>query len=169
MIKSLIKISNFLDANGHYSEANRLNQILAKIAKEKKEKDCPEATQNLDLNLKNRQKGIDKYLYGPMNPALDNKESGENNDNFWKKIAKIWSGKSKVEVTIKQAKTMRCSNCAAFDVSPEMKKCIASGIEGSDKSEHSYDTIKAGTLGYCNFLNFKCASKRTCKAWVAKD
>jgi len=104
-----------------------------------------------------------------MNPALDKESKKENNDSFWKKLAKIWSGKSKVEVTLKQAQTMRCSNCAAFDTSKEMKDCIKKGIEGKDKGEDSWDTVKAGTLGYCNFLNFKCASQRTCKAWVVKE
>ena len=28
------------------------------------------------------------------------------------------------------------------------------------------DTIDAGDLGYCKFLKFKCAAKRTCDAWV---
>jgi hypothetical protein len=27
-------------------------------------------------------------------------------------------------------------------------------------------TIDAGDLGYCRFLKFKCASRRTCDAWV---
>ena len=33
---------------------------------------------------------------------------------------------------------------------------------GSDPTS----TIDAGTLGYCKFLKFKCAAKRTCDAWV---
>jgi hypothetical protein len=26
--------------------------------------------------------------------------------------------------------------------------------------------IDAGDLGYCEVFDFKCASKRTCKAWI---
>ena len=167
MLRNLIKLANNLDSKNLIKEADLLDSIINKIAK--KEKTCPKATQDLDLNLKNRQKAIDKYLYGPMNPALDKNSEGENNDSFWKKIAKIWSGKSKVEITLKQAQTMRCSNCAAFDTSKEIKNCIKKGIEGEDRSEHSWDTVKAGSLGYCNFLNFKCAAQRTCKAWVVKE
>lgn len=167
MIKELINLANHLDKNNLVKEANFLDQIINKIAK--KEEACPKATQDLDLNLKNRQKAIDKYLYGPMNPALDKKLEGENNDSFWKKIAKVWSGKSKVEVTLKQAKTMRCSNCAAFDTSAKIKSCIEKGMDGKDKGKDSWDTIKAGNLGYCNFLDFKCAAQRTCKAWVVKE
>ena len=29
---------------------------------------CPPATQSIELNLKNRQKAIDEYNYGPLNP-----------------------------------------------------------------------------------------------------
>jgi hypothetical protein len=28
------------------------------------------------------------------------------------------------------------------------------------------DSVDAGQLGYCKFLKFKCASKRTCDAWI---
>ena len=38
------------------------------------EKGCPPATQNIELNLKNRQKAIDEYHYGPLNPAEPNDE-----------------------------------------------------------------------------------------------
>lgn len=166
MISKLSKLSKELRSLGIKKESFDLEDIIKKIAEKK---DCPKATQDLDLNLKNRQKAINKYLYGPMNPGLDNKKGESGNDSFWKKVAKIWSGKSKVEVTIEQAKTMRCSNCAAFDTSKETMNCIAQGIAGKDKGEHPYDAIKAGTLGYCSFLDFKCAAKRTCKAWVIKD
>jgi hypothetical protein len=27
--------------------------------------------------------------------------------------------------------------------------------------------IDAGDLGYCEVFDFKCASKRTCEAWIA--
>jgi hypothetical protein len=167
MIKEIIRLANSLDRKGLTKEADLLDQILFKMAK--KENDCPKATQDLDLNLKNRQKAIDKYLYGPMNPALDKASGKENNDTFWEKIAKVWSGKSKVKVTLDQAKTMRCSNCAAFDTSAKIKNCIEKGMDGKDKGKDSWDTIKAGKLGYCNFLDFKCAAQRTCKAWVVKE
>lgn len=108
-------------------------------------------------------------MYGPMNPNLDNESSEENNDSFWRKLSKIWSGKSDVDIKISQAKTMRCKNCAAFDKSSEMKKCIKDGIEAGEESKNSWDTVNAGQLGYCNFLNFKCAANRTCKAWVSKQ
>ena len=166
MISKLSKLSKGLKILGIQKESFELEQMINKIAEKK---GCPKATQDLNLNLKNRQKGINKYLYGPMNPGLDGKKGDDGNDSFWKKVAKVWSGKSKVEVTMEQAKTMRCSNCAAFDTSKSTLDCIAKGIAGKDKGEHPYDTIKAGTLGYCNFLDFKCASKRTCKAWVSKD
>jgi len=165
-LESLLKIANKLDYNGFSKEADLLDSIIIKMSKEKDS--CPKATQDLDLNLKNRQKAIDKYIYGPKNPGLDNKKTSPNNDAFWEKIAKVWSKKHDVE-DVKEAKTMRCGNCAAFDTSKEMLSCISNGIKGGDKGEDAVSVIESGKLGYCHFLDFKCAAKRTCKAWVAKD
>ena len=60
---------------------------------------------------------------------------------------------------------MRCGNCAAFDISKKMKKCIQDGLK-DDAQTDSYDTVNAGQLGYCHMLKFECAAKRTCDAWV---
>jgi hypothetical protein len=116
------------------------------------ESGCPPATQSIDLNLKNRQKAIDEYHYGPLNP-------NEPNEEYWAKIADQWN------TDIEQAKSARCGNCAAFDVTDKMQACIAKGI-GTEPGSDPHDTIDAGTLGYCKFLKFKCASKRTCSSWV---
>ena len=115
-------------------------------------KGCPVATYNLDVNLKNRQKAIDEYHYGPANPD----DSGD----YWKKAAARWN------ITEKTAKTMKCGNCAAFDVSDKMRKCMEDGIKGGDKAVDSMATIEKADLGYCNFLHFKCAGTRSCTAWV---
>jgi hypothetical protein len=45
-----------------------------------------------------------------------------------------------------------------------MLECIAEGIGGDVNNE--WDTIDAGDLGYCEAFDFKCASNRTCDAWV---
>ena len=37
----------------------------------KEDKSCPAATQDLDLNLKNRNKAFKEYNYGPADPRLD--------------------------------------------------------------------------------------------------
>ena len=113
---------------------------------------CPTATHNIDLNLKNRQKAIDDYHYGPANP---NKA-----ENYWSDSAKIFN------VTTATAKTMLCGNCSAFDVSDSMRKCMSNGIKGSESSVDANATINLADLGYCNFLHFKCAGSRSCKAWV---
>lgn len=117
------------------------------------EQGCPPATRDISLNLKNRKKAIDEYMYGPLDPNQPNKE-------YWTKIAKEWNIKD-----IDQAKTALCGNCSAFDVSDKMQDCIAKGI-GSEEGSDPMDTIDAGDLGYCKFLKFKCAAKRTCSAWV---
>ncbi len=46
-----------------------------------------------------------------------------------------------------------------------MQACIAKGI-GSEPGSSAMDAVDAGQLGYCKFLKFKCASKRTCDAWI---
>jgi hypothetical protein len=114
---------------------------------------CPPATQSIELNLKNRQKAIDEYGYGPLDPNAPNPE-------FWAAKADEWNLTNPEE-----AKSARCGNCAAFDETSKMQDCIARGI-GSEPGSNPRDTIDAGTLGYCKFLKFKCAAKRTCDAWV---
>jgi pterin-4a-carbinolamine dehydratase len=117
------------------------------------EDSCPPATQDITLNLKNRQKAIDEYGYGPLNPDLPNTK-------FWMKKVDEWNLDSAEE-----AKSSLCGNCAAFDLRKDTLDCIAQGID-SESPEDAQGTIDAGDLGYCKFLKFKCASRRTCNAWV---
>ena len=117
---------------------------------------CPPATQDISLNLKNRQKAIDEYGYGPADPSQENKK-------FWKKKMSIW--KDQID-TADELENMVCGKCAAFDITKKTLDCIADGIGTDQGSEDPYKVIKAGDLGYCRFLKFKCAAKRTCNAWV---
>ena len=117
------------------------------------ESSCPPATQDITLNLENRQKAIDEYGYGPMNPAMPNRK-------FWMKKAEEWNLDDPAE-----AKQSLCGNCAAFDIRQDTLDCIAKGIDAGDP-ESAEGVINAGDLGYCKFLKFKCASRRTCDAWV---
>ena len=112
------------------------------------DKGCPVATHDIDVNLKNRQKAIDEYHYGPANPD----QAGD----YWKAAAKRW------DIDEKTAKTMKCENCAAFDVSDKMWQCIEAGIQGDENKEaDAMATIHKADLGYCNFLAFKCAGTRS--------
>jgi hypothetical protein len=111
---------------------------------------CPRATQDVGLNLKNRQKAIKVAMYGPANPGLAN-------DDYWRKLASVWG------VSLEEAKTMRCGNCAAFNITSRMRSCISEGLGGE---EEAAGVIKAGVLGYCQAFQFKCAALRTCSAWV---
>jgi len=45
-----------------------------------------------------------------------------------------------------------CGNCVAWDVSPQMKKCIGN---------------KEG-LGYCKMHDFMCMEKKWCNTWAEK-
>lgn len=113
---------------------------------------CPPATQDIQLNLANRQNAIDNVGYGPLNPA-------EPNEEFWQDKADRW------KIEIKDAKTAVCGNCIFFIRTPKMLDCIEGGIGlGNEEAQGS---IEAGELGYCNALDFKCASERTCNAWAA--
>ncbi len=124
---------------------------LRKTLNEAEIEKCPAPTQNIELNLQNRQKAINEYGYGPLNP-------NEPNEKFWQDKADMWKLDNPND-----AKKSVCGNCAAFDITTKTLDCIAKGI-GSEKD--SYDVINAGKLGYCRFLKFKCASARTCDAWV---
>jgi hypothetical protein len=126
-----------------------LNEFAVNKAKE----DCPLPTQDIKLNLKNRKNAIDTAMYGPLNPA-------EPNNEYWEKMAEEWN------VTAAVAKKQRCGNCAVFIVTPEMKNCISSGLTDGDRKDEFNSIDAAGQLGYCEAFDFKCAAKRTCRAWV---
>lgn len=113
---------------------------------------CPAATQDITINLENRQTAIDKARYGPMLPWASNIK-------FWRDKAAIFN------VPVEEAKKARCKNCAAFIQTPEMLGCIAKGL-GNEPFESSQATIKNANLGYCSIFDFKCAGDRTCDAWV---
>jgi len=117
---------------------------------------CPRATQDLELNLKNRQDAIDTKMYGPANPQLD--ESGRN-QQFWQEYADLFND------TIENVMLMRCANCSFFDRSEPILACIEKGIGDEADPEMAVD---AGELGYCQALDFKCASARVCKVWAGR-
>lgn len=116
---------------------------------------CPVATMDIHVNLKNRNHAIEDYGYGPLNPKEPSKD-------FWDKKAKMWM------ISVDEAKTALCGNCAAFIKTPQMLQCIAKGMEAGDEPhmDSSMEVIKAGNLGYCELFHFKCAGDRTCDAWI---
>ena len=130
---------------------NAIGSAIKQAYKGKQMKACPVATQDIHVNLKNRNHAIEEYGYGPLNP-------NEPSKSFWAKKSKMWM------VPAEEAKKSRCGNCAAFDQKKDTLACIARGIGGEEPDD--YSVIDAGDLGYCRFLKFKCAAKRTCDAWV---
>ena len=114
------------------------------------EEGCPIATQDVEVNLRNRQKAIVKAHYGPLNP-------NEPNEEYWEKKAKMFGG------DLESAKKARCGNCAFFVQTKKILDCIEDGIGGGEDPEMIID---AGELGYCEAFDFKCAAARTCDAWV---
>jgi hypothetical protein len=115
---------------------------------------CPVATGDVAVNLENREKAIEKANYGPMNP-------NEANMDYWREISRAW------RIAPAQAKKSRCGNCAAFIQTPKMLACIESGLESNGEEMDAWEVIEAGDLGYCEMFDFKCASKRTCEAWIS--
>lgn len=103
---------------------------------------CPLPTQDLALNTNNRNDAIeaDHIHYGPLNL---------NDEEYWEHLAEHW----KTDVSV--AKKSLCGNCAAFDISPQMKECMPGSVQ------------KDGVLGYCWMHKFKCHSARTCYTWAA--
>ena len=124
---------------------------------ERGQKGCPDATTDIRINLKNRNKAIKEYGYGPLNPESESRA-------FWDKKAELW------ETTVREAKKARCGNCAAFIQTPEMIICIEKGIhdykEEMDHENYAPEVVAAANLGYCELFHFKCAGDRVCDAWL---
>lgn len=129
-----------------------IEQVLAGEIEVKADDACPIATRDIKVNLRNRQKAIEDGGYGPLNPDMAN-------NDFWKKKASRW------DVSASSAKQQLCGNCAAFIKTPRMLDCIDKGL-GNEEGNASWDVINAGDLGYCEAFDFKCASRRTCDAWI---
>ena len=128
-------------------------QMSEETETEKTEKEIngyPAATQDISINIRNRQECIDVANYGPMNPMLPN-------DDYWQARADVYN------TSIEEARTSRCSNCAAFVQTTDMMEAIAQGLGGEDEA---YAVVKIANLGYCEIFDFKCAGNRTCDAWV---
>ena len=109
------------------------------------------ALTDLDLNTKNRNETIKEYAYGPANPGADDAIT----DNFWRQKADLWG------CSVEMVKTMRCSNCMAFDQKPETLKIMKDGI-GPDGDK----IVEGSNLGFCELFEFKCAGNRVCDAWL---
>ena len=151
---NLRELSKFFISKNKKSSIISVSNILNKIAK----RDCPKATQDIELNTKNRNSTRDNHNYGPLNPSKPS-------DKYWEEIAESWNA------TIEEAMDSRCYNCVAFDISPRMKDCMPLVDEGLNekygKDIPGFD-LKKNKLefGYCWMHHFKCLSARTCDTWA---
>lgn len=137
----------------------RLRQIikeeLGRLWEQVKEFSCPEPTQDLELNTKNRNSAIeaDYIQYGPLNPS---------DEEYWERAAEHW------KTTPDVARDSRCYNCVAFDISPRMQECMPGEIMAQEEIEEAIkNDDEWETLGYCWMHKFKCHSARTCYTWAA--
>lgn len=138
-----------------HSEASTMSPLIASMVFALDDASCPPATQDIVLNIENRQNAIDNVGYGPLNPD-------EPNEEFWQEKADRW------DTTPVEASKSICGNCVFFVRTPEMLDCISSGIEQGDSGEkNAWDAIDQAELGFCEALDFKCAASRTCNAWAA--
>jgi hypothetical protein len=85
ILSSLANIADNFENSHEILLANEINFLMTKLAE--KEQDCPDATQDIELNLKNRQKAINEQGYGPADPS-------QPNDKFWKKKMEMWIGRT---------------------------------------------------------------------------
>jgi hypothetical protein len=137
-----------------HSEASTVSPLMASLIAALDVEECPPATQDIELNLKNRQNAIDNVGYGPLNPK-------EPNEEFWAEKGERWN------IAPEEAKKSVCGNCVFFVKTPKMLECISSGIEqGGSSAKDADSAIDQAELGYCEALDFKCAASRTCNAWA---
>jgi len=94
---------------------------------------CPTATVDVEENTKNRNWTIDKFAYGPLNPAAPD-------PGFWEKKADLWNS------DIETVQTARCGNCAAFDQTDRIMECMIEGINET-KAADPYDVLDRANLG----------------------
>ena len=113
---------------------------------------CPKATLDVEENTKNRNWTIDNFRYGPLNPVFPD-------PGFWENKAEMWN------TDVDTAQTALCGNCAAFDQSDKILGCILEGINEKQAADPR-DVLERADLGYCQLFKFKCASARTCDAWL---
>jgi len=132
-----------------------IKETLNLVVEAVKDFACPAATQDLELNTKNRDSAIeaDYIQYGPLNLT---------DEAYWERAAEHWNTEPEV------AKESKCSNCVAFDISPRMKECMPGLIMGQEEIEEAMENEEPWeTLGYCWMHSFKCHSARTCYTWAA--
>lgn len=116
---------------------------------------CPAATQNLELNTRNRNAAIkaEHIEYGPLNLA---------DEEYWEHLAEHWN------TTADVAKQSTCGNCAAFDISPKMQECMPGEIMPQEEIDAARESGEPWqTLGYCWMHHFKCHSARSCYTWAS--
>ena len=104
---------------------------------------CPPATQDVELNTKNRDAAFqaEHIKYGPL--SVD--EPGD----YYEKSAQYF------DTSVEAVMSTKCGNCVAFDISPRMLECMPGEVTDED-----------GMLGYCWMHHFKCHSARTCRTWA---
>ena len=114
----------------------------------KKSEESP-LTLTAERNAEIRDSMITNWNLGPESTAGAN-------DDYWNKLAKIWS------VDQAQARRQLCANCEYFDNTPE----ALSDLEHIPEDKFDAD---GGGRGFCEKFDFICHNLRTCQAWEEKE
>jgi hypothetical protein len=103
-------------------------------------------------NIANTKNAINNWNLGALDVDAPNNE-------FWRKMAKIWL------VDEKTARTRICGNCEYYENTPEMLEAMTAKYPLNE-----YDIYDSFTQrGYCHKLDFSCHNPRVCQAWERKD
>lgn len=114
--------------------------------------ECPSATIDGEVNLKNHLYTIRVARLGPPNP-------NDSSDAFWADKARRWG------VGIDEARSRLCSNCGHYIFTDQIKECMAQhdNITPDMVGPGWVDTNDSG--GWCNLYNITCTAHRTCVDW----
>lgn len=114
--------------------------------------ECPSATIDGQVNLKNHLYTIRVARLGPPNP-------NDSSDAFWADKARRWG------VGIDEARSRLCSNCGHYIFTDQIKECMAQhdNITPDMVGPGWVDTNDSG--GWCNLYNITCTAHRTCVDW----
>jgi hypothetical protein len=114
--------------------------------------ECPLATIDGQVNLKNHLTTIRIAGLGPPNPNLPNNQ-------FWQAKAVRW------EVGVNEARSRLCSNCGHYIFTPKVQECMKQhdNITPDMVGPEWVDTHDSG--GWCNLYNITCTAHRTCVDW----
>lgn len=114
--------------------------------------ECPLATIDGQVNLRNHLRTIRVAGLGPKDPSSPS-------DEFWADKAKRW------DVGTVEARSRLCSNCGHYLFTEQIQECMAQhdNITPDQVGPGWVDTNDSG--GWCTLYDITCTAHRTCVDW----